>query len=99
MTAGAVAAVGLNPRILAALQELQGEPLIQRAIPKTDDLLPVVGLGSANTFSDMALEESRSEAYDTISAFRYFRGRTTRASLVWAVCRFQVSGWNRRRTV
>jgi len=44
MTGGAVAAVGLNPRILEALQELQGEPLIQRAIPKTGELLPVVGL-------------------------------------------------------
>jgi aryl-alcohol dehydrogenase-like predicted oxidoreductase len=68
MTAGAVAGLGLNPRVLEALQGLQSEPLIQRAIPKTGELLPVVGLGSANTFSDMALEESRREAYDTISA-------------------------------
>ncbi len=68
MTAGAVAALGLNPRLLEALQGLQSRPLIQRAIPKTGELLPVIGLGSANTFSDMALRESRSEEYDTIGA-------------------------------
>ncbi len=67
-TAGASAALGLNPRLLEALQGLQSEPLIMRAIPKTGELLPVIGLGSANTFSDMALGESRTETYDTIGA-------------------------------
>jgi aryl-alcohol dehydrogenase-like predicted oxidoreductase len=65
---GAGAALGLSPGILEALQALQSQPLIQRAIPKTGELLPVVGLGGANTFSDTALRESRTERYDTIGA-------------------------------
>ena len=68
MTAGAGATLGLNPRILEAVQGLQSQPLIQRAIPKTGELLPVIGLGSANTFSETALRESRTEEYDTIGA-------------------------------
>ena len=74
MTAGAGAALGLNPRILEAVQGLQSQPLIQRAIPKTGELLPVIGLGGANTFSEMALGESRSEEYDTaaVRAVRAF---------------------------
>lgn len=68
MTAGAGASLGINPRLLESLQELQRQPLIQRAIPKSGEALPVIGLGSANTFSDMALEESRTEKYDTIRA-------------------------------
>lgn len=66
MTAGVGATLGLNPRVLEALQGLQDQPLIQRAIPKTGELLPVIGLGGANTFSETALRESRTEEYDTI---------------------------------
>ncbi len=68
MTAGAGATLGLHPRILGALSGLQSQPLIQRAIPKTGELLPVIGLGSANTYSDTALRESRSGEYHTIGA-------------------------------
>ena len=68
IAAGAGATLGLNYRVLEALQGLQSQPLIQRAIPKTGELLPVVGLGSANTFSEMALRESRTEEYDKIGA-------------------------------
>ena len=66
MTAGAGGALGFDPRVLEALTGLQTSPLIQRAIPKTGELLPVIGLGSANTFSDTALRESRTEVYDAI---------------------------------
>lgn len=67
-TAGAGAALALNPRIFETLQTLQSQPLIQRAIPKTGEQLPVIGLGSADTFSQVALRESRTEEYDAIGA-------------------------------
>ena len=68
MAAASGAAFGMNPRILEALQDLQIQPLLQRAIPKTGELLPVIGLGSANTFSEMARTEARTEQYDMIGA-------------------------------
>ena len=66
MAAGTGAGLGLNPGLLEALQPLQSEPLLQRAIPKTGELLPVVGLGGANTFSATALSEARTEEFDAI---------------------------------
>ncbi len=53
-TLGAAGALALNPRLLQALQ--QGK-LIQRAIPSTGEMLPVVGLGSSATFSRVARSE------------------------------------------
>ena len=67
-TATAGAALGLSPHLLAALRGLQDRPLIQRTIPGTDERLPVVGLGGANTFAELALEESRDEEYETVGA-------------------------------
>ena len=64
--AGRGAALGLSPRVVDALQELRSRPLLRRAIPKTGELLPVVGLGGANTFSETALQESRTEDYEAI---------------------------------
>ncbi|MDX1395583.1 MAG: aldo/keto reductase [Gemmatimonadota bacterium] len=66
--AGAGAGLGLSSPILAALEGLAQEPLIRREIPGTGELLPVVGLGSADSFSEMALGESRTEEYETIGA-------------------------------
>lgn len=66
VTAGAGAALAWNPRVLEALQALQGQPLIRRAVPKTGELLPIIGLGGANTFAERALAESRTEEYDAI---------------------------------
>lgn len=67
MTLGAGAALGVHPRLASALAEFQSQPLLQRAIPGTDELLPVIGLGGANTFSQTALEESRTESYEAIA--------------------------------
>ncbi len=53
---------------MEALESLQSGPLTKRAIPKTGELLPVIGLGSAHTFADLALSESRTEEYETIGA-------------------------------
>ncbi len=54
ITAGAGAVLGLNPRVLDALQS---QEIITRAIPSTGERLPVVGLGGANTFSQVARRE------------------------------------------
>jgi len=54
LTAGASAALGLRPQLLAALQS---QELITRAIPSTGERLPIIGLGGANTFSQVARQE------------------------------------------
>ena len=59
ITAGAGAALGLNPRVPEAIQS---QEIITRAIPSTGERLPAVGLGGANTFSRVA----RREDFDAI---------------------------------
>jgi len=54
VTAGAGAALSLDPEFLYGLQQL---PLITRPIPSSGEQLPVVGLGGANTFSETAGRE------------------------------------------
>ncbi|MBC8088210.1 MAG: aldo/keto reductase [Phycisphaerae bacterium] len=54
IAAGAGATLGLNPQLLAALQQGQ---LIKRAIPSTGEMIPVIGLGSSATFSSVARTE------------------------------------------
>jgi aryl-alcohol dehydrogenase-like predicted oxidoreductase len=61
ITAGAGAALALHPHLLRALQ--QGA-LLQRAVPSTGEMLPVIGLGSSATFSQAA----RSEEIEALSA-------------------------------
>ena len=50
-TLGAGATLALTPELLRALQ--QGK-LIQRAIPSSGEMLPVIGLGSSATFGNVA---------------------------------------------
>jgi aryl-alcohol dehydrogenase-like predicted oxidoreductase len=50
ITLGAGSALALTPRLLRALEQ-PGEPLIQRAIPSTGEMLPVVGLSFSNHVS------------------------------------------------
>ena len=56
VTLGAGAAAGLTPQLLEALQPVRKaqDQLITRAIPSTGERLPVVGLGSSATFSQVA---------------------------------------------
>jgi len=54
ITAGVGAALSLNPCVLEALQS---QELITRAIPSTGERMPAVGLGGANTFSQVARAE------------------------------------------
>jgi aryl-alcohol dehydrogenase-like predicted oxidoreductase len=51
------ATLGLAPRLLAALDRLPQGPLLQRAIPSTGELIPVIGLGSSATFATVARAE------------------------------------------
>jgi aryl-alcohol dehydrogenase-like predicted oxidoreductase len=53
MTLGAGAAMALDPSRLFA----QGGKLITRAIPSSGELLPIIGLGSSATFSQVAKQE------------------------------------------
>ncbi|MBT8488346.1 MAG: aldo/keto reductase [Gemmatimonadetes bacterium] len=63
---GAAAALAIRPELLSARDRPQDQALIQRPIPGTDERLPVVGLGGANTFAEVALEESRDEEYSRV---------------------------------
>jgi aryl-alcohol dehydrogenase-like predicted oxidoreductase len=61
--AGAGASLALTPRLLQALEQSarllpQGQ-LIRRAVPSSGELLPVIGLGSSATFSQVARSEDR----------------------------------------
>jgi aryl-alcohol dehydrogenase-like predicted oxidoreductase len=63
VTLGAGAAVALNPRFLEGLQKRE---LIMRAVPSTGEMLPVVGLGSSATFSQVARSEDVSALRDVM---------------------------------
>ncbi|MBL8960366.1 MAG: aldo/keto reductase [Gemmatimonadetes bacterium] len=54
VTAGAGLSLGLTPRLLHALAQGQ---IIRRAIPGSGEMLPVIGLGSSATFSQVARSE------------------------------------------
>jgi aryl-alcohol dehydrogenase-like predicted oxidoreductase len=57
LTLGAGAALALDPRLLAARQQ---QSLLTRAVPSTGEKLPLVGLGSSATFSQVARSEDLS---------------------------------------
>ncbi|WP_411281693.1 aldo/keto reductase [Gemmatimonas sp.] len=62
LSAGAGATLGLSPRLLAALNSVslpQG-PLLQRAIPSSGEMIPVIGLGSSATFATVARADDAS---------------------------------------
>lgn len=64
VTLGAGASLALSPRLLRAMQEsaraLQPGVLLKRAIPSSGEMLPVIGLGSSATFSQVARSEDLS---------------------------------------
>lgn len=57
VTLGAGAGLALDVKFLSALERLRQEPLITRAIPSSGERIPVVGLGSSATFSQVARSE------------------------------------------
>ena len=66
LTAGGGAALAITPDLLAALAR---QEIIARAIPATGEMLPVVGLGSAATFSRVARSEDVSAIRAVLQAF------------------------------
>lgn len=69
-TLGVGASLALSPRLLRALEEstrlLQPSALIKRAVPSSGEMLPVVGLGSSATFSQVARSEDVSALKDVL---------------------------------
>lgn len=61
MTIGAGASIAMDPRRLFAQQ-----PLITRAIPASGERLPVIGLGSSATFSQVARSEDVTALRDVL---------------------------------
>jgi aryl-alcohol dehydrogenase-like predicted oxidoreductase len=69
VTLGTGAAMALNPRVLRALERhgLAGSELLTRAVPSTGERLPLVGLGSSATFSQVARSEDVTALRDVLS--------------------------------
>jgi aryl-alcohol dehydrogenase-like predicted oxidoreductase len=63
ITAGAGAALALNPRLLSAFR---AQELIKRAVPSSGERLPLVGLGSSATFSQVARSQDYSALRDVL---------------------------------
>src|SRR5690606_32189977 len=67
-TLGAGAALALDAVPLRALQGSLSRQLITRAIPKTGERIPVVGLGSSATFAQVARSEDVSAVREVLQA-------------------------------
>lgn len=65
ISAGVGATLSLTPRLLDAIAQGQ---LIQRAIPSTGEKIPVIGLGSSATFSQVARAEDVSALKEVFKA-------------------------------
>jgi aryl-alcohol dehydrogenase-like predicted oxidoreductase len=65
LTAGAGAALTLNPTLLRAL--VTGPKVLTRAIPSTGEAIPLVGLGSSATFAQVARSEDYSALREVLS--------------------------------
>jgi len=65
MTAGAGAALTLNPTLLRAL--VPGAKVLTRAIPSTGEAIPLVGLGSSATFAQVARSQDYSALREVLS--------------------------------
>jgi aryl-alcohol dehydrogenase-like predicted oxidoreductase len=66
ITASAGAALTLDPRVLHALAK---QEMLTRAIPKSGERLPVIGLGSSATFSRVARSEDATALREVLSTF------------------------------
>ena len=66
LTAGGGAALALTPDLLASLAR---QEVLARAIPGTDETIPVVGLGSSATFSRVARSEDVTAIRNVLQTF------------------------------
>ena len=63
ITLGAGATLALTPELLRALQQSK---LIQRAIPSSGEMLPVIGLGSSATFGNVSQSQDHTALKDVL---------------------------------
>ena len=69
LSVGSSAALALDPRDLhARILHLLQQPLIMRAIPSSGERIPVIGLGSSATFSQVARSEDVSAIKEVLRA-------------------------------
>jgi aryl-alcohol dehydrogenase-like predicted oxidoreductase len=73
LSVGAGAALSLRPRWLEAFQ--QAQQVLTRAVPSSGEQLPVVGLGSSATFSQVARQEDYSALREVLSTLIERGGR------------------------
>ncbi len=71
IVAGAAAFGALSP----ALARAQAAPLIQRPIPSTGELLPVIGVGTARRYEAAPTEAERAPLRDTLARFKAQGGK------------------------
>ena len=64
---GAGATLALTPELLRALQQSNGK-LIQRAIPSSGEMIPVIGLGSSATFGNVSRSADHTALKDVLKA-------------------------------
>src|SRR5687767_1197779 len=65
ITIGAGATLAFTPELLRALQQPAGK-LLQRAIPSSGEMLPVIGLGSSATFGNVARSADQTALKDVL---------------------------------
>ena len=73
MAAGAGAALALTPQLLRALEQQQTGKLIQRAIPSTGELLPVIGVARGPVQNNARLAHLVNMADPSSEAYRMLR--------------------------
>jgi aryl-alcohol dehydrogenase-like predicted oxidoreductase len=66
ITAGAGAALALSPQMLRALEQQASGKLIQRAIPSSGEMIPVIGLGSSATFGNVSRSADHAALRDVL---------------------------------
>jgi aryl-alcohol dehydrogenase-like predicted oxidoreductase len=67
MSLGAGATLALSPELLRALRLSDGK-LIQKAIPSSGEMLPVIGLGSSATFGNVARSSNHAALTEVVKA-------------------------------
>jgi aryl-alcohol dehydrogenase-like predicted oxidoreductase len=73
MAAGAGAALALSPQLLRALEQQQTGKLIQRAIPSTGEMLPVVGVSRGPVQNNARLAHLADMADPSSEAYRMLK--------------------------
>ena len=73
LKAGIVA--GASALLPAGAAFAQGAPLIQRKIPSSGESLPVIGIGTARRYEDIATEAQKAPLREVLRQFKELRGK------------------------